>query len=404
MAGPLAGIRVVEVGRFVTGPEASVLLADMGAEVIKVEDAGVGDPFRHYYAGGYAPPFRSLNRNKKSLALDIATVEGKDVLIDLIGTADILIENYRAGQTDGWGWGWDTLHEKFPRLIYCSITGFGATGPYRDRPGYDTVGVGYSGLLSAFVDLEDPEPPSISLADHLSGIYAAYGVLGALHARDVSGLGQKVETSLLQSCVAFLAEYASIYFETGRIPKRGDRAKNAIAWAFVAQDKKPFVIHLSTPPKFWKGLATTIGHPEWVDDPRFATAAGRRENYDVLVTLMRTEFAKRPRSEWLDALIEADVPCAPLNTLDEVFVDPQVMELGMHKVVEHPQRGPVHLVAPGVVLGGTPLEWDTAPPVLGEHTLEVLSGLGYGAAQIEQLRRDQRIRIDGQPFGDEAAQ
>jgi crotonobetainyl-CoA:carnitine CoA-transferase CaiB-like acyl-CoA transferase len=403
MAGPLEGIRVVEVGRFVTGPEASVLLSDMGAEVIKVEDPRMGDPFRHYGEPGYAPPFRSLNRNKKSLALDIASAEGRQVLIDLIGTADILIENFRAGQTDGWGWGWETLHAKYPRLIYCSITGFGSFGPYRDRPGYDTVGVGVSGLLSAFTDLDKPEPPSVSLADHLAGIYAAYGVLGALHARDVSGVGQKVETSLLQSCVAFLAEYASIYFESGKIPKKGDRARSSIAWAFVAQDGKPFVIHLSTPPKFWRGLATTIGHPEWVDDPRFATPAARRKNYDFLVEAMREEFARKPRDEWLEALIAADVPCAPINTLDEVFTDPQVEALDMHRVIEHPQRGPVHLVAPGVTLHGTPLSWDMAPPVLGEHTAEVLSGLGYDAERLEELRRGRRIRVDGRPFGDEAA-
>ena len=152
----LAGLRVIDVGRFVTGPEAGVLLADLGADVIKVEDPRHGDPLRHYGEGGYAPPFRSLNRNKRSLAIDIATADGKQVLLDLIATADVVIENFRVGQATSWGWGYEQLHERFPRLIYCSISGFGQTGPYRDRPGYDTVGVALSGLLSAFVDLHDP--------------------------------------------------------------------------------------------------------------------------------------------------------------------------------------------------------------------------------------------------------
>jgi crotonobetainyl-CoA:carnitine CoA-transferase CaiB-like acyl-CoA transferase len=389
----LAGLRVIDVGRFVTGPEAGVLLADLGADVIKVEDPRHGDPFRHYGEGGYAPPFRSLNRNKRSLAVDIASPEGKQVLLDLIATADVVIENFRVGQTAKWGWGYEDLRAQFPRLIYCSISGYGSTGPYRDRPGYDTVGAAVSGLLSAFVDLDDPEPLNVSLADHLAGIYAGYGILAALQARERTGRGQLVETSLLQSSVAFLAEYASTYFDRGTVPKRGDRARGAVAWAFVAGDGKPFVIHLSSPVKFWQGLATVVGHPEWLIDERYATAKARRANYDSLVAVLRAEFALKPREEWVAALVAADVPCACLNSLDEVFEDPQVKALGLERTITHPTMGDVRLVAPAITMSETPPTWSMAPPVLGEHTEELLSELGLDAARIAALESAGTVRV-----------
>jgi crotonobetainyl-CoA:carnitine CoA-transferase CaiB-like acyl-CoA transferase len=396
MSGALDGVRVIELGRFVTGPEAGVLLADLGADVVKVEDPRHGDPFRHYGEGGYAPPFRSLNRNKRSLALDIASPTGREILLELIATADILIENFRVGQAESWGWGYETLRERFPRLIYCSISGFGSVGPYRDRPGYDTVGVALSGLLSAFVDLADPEPLNVSLADHLAGIYAGYGILAALHARDRTGLGQQVETSLLQSSVAFLAEYASTYFDSGVIPVKGARARGSVAWAFVAEDGKPFVVHLSSPPKFWRGLATVVGHPEWLEDERFATAKARRANHPALAAALTEAFGTRPRHEWLTALVAADVPCAPLNNLAEVFEDPQVRALGLERTIRHPVMGDVRLVAPGVNLDRNPLIWEKAPPVLGEDTADVLRELGRSDHAIAELAAAGLIRVAGQ--------
>jgi crotonobetainyl-CoA:carnitine CoA-transferase CaiB-like acyl-CoA transferase len=393
MSGALAGVRVIEVGRFVTGPEAGVLLADLGADVVKIEDPRHGDPFRHYGEGGYAPPFRSLNRNKRSVALDIASPQGREILLELIATADVLIENYRVGQAESWGWGYQALRERFPRLVYCSISGFGSSGPYRDRPGYDTVGVALSGLLSAFVDMAEPEPLNVSLADHLAGIYAGYGILAALHARERTGLGQLVETSLLQSCVAFLAEYASTYFDSGVIPVKGARARGAVAWAFVAGDGKPFVVHLSSPPKFWQGLASTVGHPEWLEDERFATAKARRANHPALAAALTEAFGTRPRHEWLTALVAADVPCAPLNNLAEVFEDPQVRALGLERTIRHPVMGDVRLVAPAVTLDRNPLIWEKAPPILGEDTASVLRELGRSDDAIAGLAAAGHIRI-----------
>ena len=384
----MSGIRIVEVGRFVTGPEAAVLLADLGAEVIKVESVEQGDPFRQWGAGGYAPNFCSLNRNKKSLALNFAVPEGLAVLLALLDTADVVIENFRPGQTERWGWGYATLAARNPRLIYCGISGFGRTGPYVDRPGYDTIGVAMSGLLSVLSDLEDPQPMGISLSDHLTGIYAAYGIMGALFARERTGVGQRVDTSLLQATVSFMSENIATYYTTGEVPTQAKRARGAGVWAFVAGDGKPFVIHLSSPSKFWESLAKVVGHPEWITDERFSSRGARRANYDELKALLGNEFKTNTREHWLDTLVNADVPCAPINTLEEVFADPQVNALGMHRTIIHPIKGPVELGAPGVSLSDTPLEWELAPPMLGEHSGSILESLGYDHDTIVKLSKN----------------
>ena len=373
--GALAGVRVVEVAQYVTGPYAAMLLADMGADVVKVEEPERGDPFRGWEEGGYGATFRGLNRNKRSVALDLKRPEDLATLRALIERGHVLVENHRPGVAERLGFGYETVRGWNPQLVYCSISGFGSHGPYRDRPGYDTVGQAMSGLLGLLTDLDDPKPMGISVADHLTGIFACYGILGALVARRRTGEGQRVETSLLQACTAFLGENAARYFASGEIPTRETRTRIAQVYAFRAGDGLPFVIHLSSPQKFFEGLAAAIGKPELAQDERFRARPGRIEHHKELRTILADAFVTAPRAHWLARLEEHDVPCAPLNTLAEVFADPQVAELGMRARIAHPERGEVDLVAPGVSLEKTPLEIRRPPPVLGEHTREVLDEL-----------------------------
>jgi formyl-CoA transferase len=386
MKGALEGIRVVELASYVTGPFASVLLADLGAEVVKVEPPGQGDPFRGWGEKLYSATFCSLNRNKKSIALDIRRDEGREILIKLIACSDILIENFRPGTLEKRGLGYEQVREINPKMIYCSISGFGQSGPYRELPGFDTVGQGLSGLLSLLTDPEDPKGMGISLSDHLAGMYACYGILGALVHRMITGEGQRVETSLLRASVSFLSENAARYFETGVVPRRAHRTRTAGVFAFVDRQGLPFVIHLSSPDKFWRGLLEVVGKPEWAEDARFRDRKGRTENRDLLSDQLQEIFCGGRREEWLRRLRENDVPCAPLNTLEEVFDDPQVRAYGFPVELEHHRMGKLRLVGSGIELSSTPPEISTPPPTLGEHTSEVLASLGYDEVAIGRLR------------------
>jgi formyl-CoA transferase len=375
-AAALDGITVLEFASYVSGPYAGMMLADLGAEVIKIETPEGGDPFRGWGAADYSATFGSVNRNKKSVILDLKSDSGRAAALALAADADVLIENFRVGAMDRLGLGYDALIEANPRLIYCSVTAFGLTGPYAQRPGYDTVGQAMGALLSVLTDLDDPRPMGVSLSDHLTGIMAAYGILGALCARERTGRGQKVETSLLSSTLAFMGENAARYFEDGDVPDRKTRNRTAQVYAFVAGDGKPFVIHLSSPTKFWAGLCRVVGREDWIDDARFNDKAKRRKNYDVLETALAGIFRTAPRQHWLDALLAADVPAAPLYTLDEALADPQVRHLDMIRAVPHPKVGSVRLVAGGVTLSDTPAEIRTAAPAHGEHTDEILARIG----------------------------
>ena len=372
MTDALGGITVLEFASYVSGPYAGMMLGDLGAEVIKVEDPKSGDPFRGWGAADYSATFGSVNRNKKSIILNLKSTEGVAAAIALTEEADVLIENFRPGTMDRLGLGYEKLSAINPRLVYCSVTGFGGTGPYAKRPGYDTVGQAMGGLLSVLTDLESPKGMGISLSDHLTGMMAAYGCLGALAARERTGKGQRVETSLLTATLSFLGENAARYFEEGKIPSRKTRTQTAQVYSFVAGDGKPFVIHLSSPPKFWKGLCKVAGHDEWFDDERFVDKAKRRANYDELEGLLAAVFKTETREHWLEQLLEEDVPSAPIYTLDETLDDPQIRHLGVIHEVPHPKVGSVKLVESGVRMSDTPPEIRTAAPLHGEHTEEIL--------------------------------
>lgn len=378
MVAALDGIRVVEFANYVSGPYAGMLLGDFGAEVIKVESPDGGDPFRGWGRVEYSPTFGSVNRNKKSIVLDLKSADGVAAARALVRTADVLVENFRTGTMERLGLGYDELARDNPGLVWCSITGFGSTGPYASRPGYDTVGQSLSGLLSLLTDLEAPRPMGISLSDHLAGITACNGILAALVARGRTGKGQRVDTSLLEATVSFCGENAARFFENGKVPDRAARTHQAQVYAFVAGDGKPFVIHLSTPTKFWQALARVAGRPEWIDDPRFATKETRGRHYDVLHRELSEIFRTGDRASWLAKLQAADVPAAPLNTLDEVFGDPQVKHLGMREDVPHKRVGSVGLVRNAVRMSQTPPQIHSASPELGEHTDEILAQLKAG--------------------------
>jgi len=382
----LAGIRVIEIASYVTGPFASQLLADMGADVVKIEEPKRGDPFRGWGEKNYSATFCSLNRNKRSLTLDLRHDQAREIVLKLAAQSDVLIQNFRPGVMEKRGLGYEDVRKVNSKLVYCSISGFGPKGPYRDMPGYDTIGQARSGLLSLLTDPDKPQGMGISFSDHLTGMYACYGVLAALMNRMLTGQGQLVETSLLRASISFIAENAARYFETGHVPRRKHRTTTAGVFAFVDQQNLPFILHMSSPDKFWNALFKVVGRTEWSNDARFNNRQGRIANYDSLYEGLQEIFKGGRREEWLKQLIENDVPAAPLNTLDEVFDDPQVREYGFPQIISHPKMGDVKMVGNAVDMSRTPPTIDKPPPILGEHADGILSSLGYDAAAIEALR------------------
>ncbi|MFQ5850115.1 MAG: CaiB/BaiF CoA transferase family protein [Candidatus Binatia bacterium] len=384
--GALTGITVVECSTFVTGPYASVLLGDLGARVIKIESPPGGDPYRYFAPDRFfSPNFAHLNRNKESVVLDLKTERGKGICAELIKRADVFVENFRPGAAERLGLGYETLRSMNRRLVYCSISAFGQLGPYADKPGFDTLGQAMSGLLSLLTDLDQPKVMGIALSDYVTGLSAGYGILGALLARQQTGAGVRVETSLLQATLSFVGETAASYLRTGKIPNRLARVKNAHAFAFLAKDKHPLVIHCSVPEKFWNGLLKAVGRMDLAEDERFKTRDDRRKNYEQLQAELSLVFASRTRAEWLKRLEENDVPSGPLYNVGEVLSDPQTRHLDLIERVDHPVVGKLEFVGPPVNLGDLPKQKANPPPLLGEQTMAVLAELGYSHDKVKEL-------------------
>jgi len=372
----LAGIRVVEQGTFITGPCAGMMLADLGADVIKIESPE-GDPYRSYQGGQYSPHFQAYNRNKRSLALDLKNAADRELFDQLIREADVFIQNFRPGTAERLGAGVARLRQLNPRLVYGSISGFGSSGPYTERPSYDSVAQALSGFLSVVVDYRRPQFLGPALADAITGLYASYGILAALVQRGRTGQGALVEVSMLEAMAHFAVEPFAAFFALGQTPTSADRPRLAQAYILRTSDERLIAIHLSSLEKFWQGLVAALDAPELSADPRFNTRLGRIAEYEALRVELDDRFARRPLAYWVERLASNDVPYAPINRIDEVVDDPQVRHLGLVVPVEEP-HGATRAVRPAVQFGGQRARTVRPAPLLNEHGAEIRSELANG--------------------------
>lgn len=401
MPGPLDGVRILDLSRVLAGPSCTQLLGDLGAEIIKVERPGVGDETRTW-----GPPFvkdedgkettesgyfLSTNRNKRSVTIDFAKPEGAALVRRLLARCDVLVENFKVGGLREYGLAWEQLRGDFPRLVYCSITGFGQTGPYAPRPGYDMLVQGAGGIMSVTGDPDRP-PVKVGVAvnDVITGLYAAVGLLSALRHRDAHGVGQQIDVGLLDVAVGWLYNVGLNYLLSGEVPRRlGTAHPNTVPYQVFPSRDGYFILAAGNDHQFRRYCAAA-GMPELADDPRFATNAARVRHREALIDIISDVSRRETTHHWLQALERAGVPCGPVNTVDQVFADPQVTHRGMAIRMEYPgsQEGTVPLIGSPLKLSATPVTYRIAPPRLGQHTDDVLEDLlGLDAAARSALRR-----------------
>ena len=402
MPGPLSHVRVLDLSRVLAGPWAGQNLADLGAEVIKVERPGAGDDSR-----AFGPPwvkdrqgrdtkdsayYTSANRGKKSITVNISKPEGQKLVRELAKISDVLIENYKFGDLARYGLAYEDLKKLNPRLIYCSVTGFGQTGPYRERPGYDFMIQGMGGMMSVTGEPDDapgggPQRAGVPVADIITGMYASIAICAALAHREKTGMGQQLDLALLDSQIALLAYQNTNYFSTGKSPKRiGNLHPNIVPYQpFRTQDGR--VILACGNDNLYRKFCEVAGCPELAADPRFASNGKRVENRAELTRLLQAIFSKKTTQQWVDLLEAAGVANGPINDVAQVFEEPQVKARGVKIELDHPVAGKLPLVASPMRFSGTPLEHKLAPPVLGQHTDEVLRGvLALSEEEIARLR------------------
>ncbi|HLG72861.1 MAG TPA: CaiB/BaiF CoA-transferase family protein [Chloroflexota bacterium] len=375
-SGPLKGLRVVELATFIAGPFASRLLADLGADVIKVEQPGAGDPFRTFSGGGYSPHFVAYNVNKRSITLDTHSEIGKLVMRRLLERADVFVENFRPGVMARMGLDYECVKDWNRRLIYCSITGFGQSGPYRDRPSYDGVGQGMSGLTGQLVTADRPRIVGPAFSDCMTGMTGAYAILAAVYARQQTGQGQYIDLSMVAATAGFLASEVSNYFQTGEPGDPRVRARASQSFALPCADGKLITVHVSGSEKFTIGLLEAVNRLDLLEDERFKTRPDRVKNFDAFEELLQAEFRKRSRAEWEPILQEHDVPFAPVYSFEDMFADPHVQHLGLKLDTTHPEKGALSTIAPAPKFSATPADGHQPPPTIGQHTAEILQELG----------------------------
>lgn len=376
MSQVLGGIRVVEQGTFITGPCAGMMLADLGADVIKVESPE-GDPYRSYQGEAYSPHFQAYNRNKRSIALDLKQERDHALFESLVREADVYIQNFRPGTAERLRAGPERLRALNPKLIYCSISGFGSSGPYAERPSYDSVAQALSGFLSVVVDPERPRFLGPALADAITGIYAACGILGALVGRSRTGGARVVEVSMLEAMAHFAVEPFAAYFALGVVPKSSDRPRLAQAYILRTADGSLIALHLSSLEKFWEGLLNALEAPQLRADPRFSTRLARIDNYEALGAELDALFSRRALTEWIERLGRNDVPFAPINNIERAVSDPQVRHLGVVVPVDGARSGKL-AVRPPIQYDGKRSTRVRAAPYLDEHGTTIRSAAARG--------------------------
>jgi len=398
---PLANIRVLDLTGVLAGPWCTQNLADLGADVIKVERPGSGDDTR-----GWGPPYLkdqqgadtteaayylSANRNKRSLALDFTSEAGREVILALVAKADIVVENYKVGGLKKYGLDYDSLKQINPRLIYCSITGFGQTGPYATRPGYDYIIQGMGGLMSITGEHDDlpgggPQKAGVAVSDLMTGMYASVAILAALNERHTSGLGQYIDMALLDCQVAMLANQNLNYMTSGQAPKRaGNAHQNLVPYQVFEVEDGHLILAVGNDTQF-ASFCRLINMPELAQDDRYQKNAGRVVNRDTLIPLLVTVMKTRKRDAWLADLEANNIPAGPINTIDQVYADPQVVARQMKLQLPHPAAGTMPMTASPMRFSDTPIQYRNAPPMLGQHSEDILrQELGWSNEQIAAL-------------------
>lgn len=395
MAGALAGLKVLDLSRVLAGPYCTMILSDLGAEVVKVEAPGGSDDTRAWgppYRGGESAYYMSANRNKKAITVNLKDEQGKEIIKKLIKKSDIVIENFKSGTMERLGLGYEQLKAVNPKIIHCSITGFGKSGPYKDLPGYDYIIQAMGGLMSITGSQESgPMKVGVAIADVLTGLYATVGILAAVNERNESGLGQSIDISLFDSQVSSLVNVASNYLVSGQIPQLlGNLHPNIVPYQTFPTADKQMVIAVGNDRQFSK-LTQVIGQPELAGDERFSTNPKRLENKEELIEIISDKLKKRTSGEWLTLLNESGIPAGPINNLEELFQDEQIAARNMVQVVEHPTAGKISLVGSPLKLSRTPAEVRSHPPLAGEHTEVILKELGYSEAEVNQLKSSEVI-------------